>query len=277
MYLIRSCWLLLAGLVLLSGQTMAEIPNQKQLLNPGSLLVVTPLKDFASASLEKSCDYLQDGQYKEAADGFQQRLNENGNDLAAFVGLAQAEPAFWTAAVKSLKEQLAGNPSPDIKFKLGTLYFYEWKVNPNAHGAELIQAKKLLTQAWHQSKRPIIGLLYAKVNQYPSPNLPEMSHVLDQLIAELAGSQDYSEYLQASHSGWQGPPPSSQQIPSANLKPLRGVLKQAWSLSGVRVGHGVMQGNHTEMVYDPVPEQEQKKVAYLAAWRKVIDQRIGVQ
>ena len=251
--------------------------NQKRLLRPGYILLVTHLKDFVPLSSEEYCDDLENGRYKEAAAGFQQRLNENGSDLAAFVGLAQAEPSFWPSAIKRLKGQIADTSGSDLKFKLGILYFYEWKVAPNTHGAELMQAKKLLTQAWHSSKLPITGLLYAEVQQYPSPDLPEMSHVLDQLIAELAGPQAYQEYLQANQSEWQGPPPSLQQTLAANLRPLRGVVKQASSLSGVRIGYGVMQGNHTEMVYDPIPEERQKKHAYLAAWRKALDKRINLQ
>lgn len=274
MNVMRFCCLFLTVFILVPSRTRAEMLNQKQLLNPGYILAA-PLKDFVSASSEGYCNDLEKGQYKEAAIGFQQRLNENGSDLAAFVGLAQAEPSFWPPAINRLKGRLADDSSPDLKFKLGTLYLYEWKVNRNTHTAELAQAKKLLTQAWHQSKQPVIGLLYAEVQLYQSPNLAEMSLVLDQLLAKLAGSQAYSEYLQASRSGWQGPPPSSQQIPLANLKPLRGVLKQLWSLNGARFGHGVMQGDHAEMVYDPMPEEQQKKFNYLAAWRKALEQRAG--
>lgn len=255
---------------------MAEIPHQKQLLNPGTLLFVAPLKDFAANALQQPCEDLKNGSYDAAAKGFKQSLDEHEDNLAAFVGLAQADPAIWPSEIKRLKTRILHDADSSTQFKLGTLYFYEWRVNPATHVSELAEAKKLLTRAWNKSKKPLIGLLYAEVHQYPSPDLGEINRVLNKLILDLAGSQAYAQYDLASRSHWSGSPPS-RQIPTANLKPLRGILKEAWSNSGARFGHGVTVGNNTQMVYDPIPEERQKKFDYLAAWRKQIDQQIAKQ
>lgn len=252
----------------------ADTNQPQQTLNPGWILVA-PLVDFAPAGQQKYYNLLQNGHYAEAASGLKQTLAQNKNDLVAFVGLAQADPSSWPSAVTQLESMLKAHEGFDTEFKLGTLYFYEWKTNPSRHSKDILRAQQLLARAWKRYKTPIVGLIYAEVYEASSPNLARMSSTLDQIIADLAGPNAKRYYEQAQASGWNWETPPIQQTPPANLRPLRGVLKLAWSLSNVRVGHGVMEGNNIKMVYDPVPVEQQRKAVYLLEWRSAVDQSLS--
>lgn len=222
----------------MNSRAQQNQPDSRSFLMPGYILMV-PLSEFAPARMEKSCDLLINYQYNEATVLLKQEIAQHNNNLAAYLGLAQADPSLWQSDIKKLEDEVKINAAdPIIRFKLGALHFYHAKVQYSTHGnlsadKELTHAKALLSQSWHNLQNPLVGLLYAEANQMPSPNLQETSKVIDQLIKILGGSKTYASYQEAKRASWQASPPSLQGIPSTNLKPLRGVIRLAKSLSSV--------------------------------------------
>lgn len=261
------------------SQAQGQQLNQHKIINSGKINLL-PLSEFAPENLQKACTLLLNNNYDEAAREFRQELGRNQNNLLAFVGLAQADLTFWPGEVKRLETQLKQNPENTIaRFKLGTLLFYQAEVKYRSGGnadaaQEIDRATRLLSKSWREIKLPIPGLLYIEAHSIRSPNAGEEFAVLDQLIASLTGRQAYSSYQKAKQAGWQALPPSIQGTSPANLKPLRGVIRLAKSLSSVRFGHGVMHGNQVQMVYDPVPPERQRQTEYFLRWRQAIDRAL---
>lgn len=250
---------------------------QKRELNPGRVLNV-PLVDFSTLGDQRPYDLLESGHDKEAISGFKQNLAANKDDLVAFLGLAQADPTAWPSAVALLERQAKSGKNYNVDFKLGVLYLYQWETDRDSYPKQLSSAQKLLTRSWQQSQQqsqePIIGLLYAQMQDMLSPDSTEASHVINQLVSELAGPQADSFYQYGRHFHWQGLTPPVEQTPVENLKPLRGVLKLAWSFSGVQRGYGVMHGNNVESVIEPLTAEQEKNMAYLLKWRHAVDKAI---
>ncbi len=250
-------------------------PSQLQQLMPGRIDMV-PLSEFAPVRVEAACDALLDGDYATAAQGFRQGLSKNPTDLAAYVGLLQADPSRWSATIHDLRRAADGNPADRMTtFKLGAALFYEGRAKylffDHEEGVEeLARAKPLLHQAWVQTNSPVAGLLYAEAEQIPSPHFLLTEEVLNALLARLGGPSIYRQYREAGAGGWQSQPPSVKDVPKASLRPLRGVVRLFASVSGVRVGQGVIQGNKAVFQYEPVPPEQQQKEDYFAAWRDEI-------
>lgn len=258
----------------LSRVALTETIQQRKELNPG-WIIVTPLANFAPPGDQRPYDLLQSGHDKEAANGFKQKLAVNKDDLVAFVGLAQADPSLWTSTVAQLERQAKSGDDYKVDFKLGVLYLYQWEIDRNTYSKQFLWAQKLLARSWQQSQQPIIGLLYAQMQSMRSPDSTESSHVINQLVSELAGPQATSFYQYARRFDWQGQTPPVQETPIENLKPLRGVLKLAWSYSGIQTGHGVMHGNNIVSVMDPLTANQEKNMAYLLKWRHAVDKAIA--
>lgn len=266
--------LIYLSLLSLPNKAPALTEQQQQELNPGKVFYA-PLADFAAPRDQKPYNLLESGHDKEAAQGFERKLAANKNDLVAFVGLAQADPSVWPSLVTRLEHQEKSENSYNLDFKLGVLYLYQWKTDRSTYPKQLFGAQKLLTRSWQQSKQPIIGLLYAQMQNMSAPGVTEISRVLDQLVLELAGPQAASFYRHARHFDWQAATPPVQETPIENLKPLRSLLKLAWSYSGTQMGHGVMHGNNIVPVLDPLTAEQEKNMAYLLKWRQAVDKAIA--
>ncbi len=270
LFLLCVCWALSS----LPAQVRALTPQQKQILAPGTVFRV-PLTDFAGPGDQKPYHLLESGHETEAIQGFKKKLAANKEDLAAFVGLAQADPSGWPLSIAQLERQAKSGDNYKVDFKLGVLYLYQWEVDRSTYPKQLDRSWRLLTQAWEESRQPIIGLFYAQMQNKLAPGVTEISSVLDQLISDLAGQRSAEFYQYARHSHWRGLTPPVQETPVENLKPLRSVLHLAWSFSGARMGHGVMHGNNIVSVMDPLTPEQEKNMAYLLKWRKAVDRAIA--
>jgi tetratricopeptide (TPR) repeat protein len=271
------CSLLLLGFLAMCQAQ--DQPNRARLLKPGIVLQL-PLSEFAPDSDQKAYDLLNEGQFNAALTLFKQEVAQNGNDLAAFVCLTQLDSEYRRSQILRLDaENLAGRLDAVSLFKLGALHYYNAKMvylsqSNVAAAQELTEAHKLLQQAWQQNPDPVVGTVYVEASQMPAPHLMLERQVLDQLIKELSGQQAYSTYRHAEQFGWHADVPLTQHTPPLNLKPLRGVIRLAKSLSSARIGHGVMTGNRIEVTYDPVAPEEVARGEYLAKWRAALDKAL---
>jgi len=271
----------LAGMALIVAHAKGQ-PDERKVLEAGYIQGL-PLSEFAASYLDPICDLLEKDEYDQAAPLLRQAVQQHPEDLVAFVCLAQSDAAYRNAELSRLEKYKASPRGyPNLSFRMGTLHFYNAKATYFLHSniaaePELTRAKQLLEQAWKQNKAPIVGLMYAEANLLPSPNFKIKFGVLEELIAHLGGTQVYAAYQEAKQNSWQTPTPSASQMPKKNLKPLRGVVRLLTSMSGMRVGHGVKNGNHYDFTYDPVPPDRQRMAQYFAKWRGAIDQALAQQ
>ena len=256
--------------------------DMRKVLEPGYVLGL-PLTEFASQSLEPTCRLLRNDQYDAAIKPLREYVAKNGNDLIAFVCLAQVDAAFRQSEARRLEQKkgaIQRDDSPEHNFKLGVVDFYNAKyiyfTRNNLEAASgLARSKQLLASAWQKNKSPVVGLVYVDAHQLPSPDLSLESKVLEQLIKELAGEQAFSTYQIVKQNNWNGQPPTLSQVSTKDLKPLRGVVALLQSLSSARFGRGVKHGNQYEFVYEPVSPDRQRMAQYLTKWRVIIDQALA--
>ena len=254
-------------------------PDERKVLEAGFVQGL-PLSEFAAPNLEPACNLLEKDEYDQAVPLLRQAVRQDPDDLVAFVCLAQSDATYRNTELSRLEKHEASTRNySSLVFRMGTLHFYNAKSTYLLHSniaaePELTRAKQLLEQAWKQNKAPIVGLMYAEANLIPSPNFKISFEVLQKLIAQLGGTQVYTAYQEAKQNSWQTPIPSVIQVPKKNLKPLRGVVRLLTSMSGMRVGHGVKNGNHYDFTYDPVPPDRQRMAQYFARWRSAIDQAL---
>lgn len=239
------------------------------------------LSDFAPVQLHQSCSLLMNKHLAEAIPGFEQELSQHPNDLAAYVGLAQAKPEMRTSQVQLLERQAKqGNENASAKLKLGVVLYYQWcqQVSAVDNRTDLSRAQQFIHEAWKESKLPIAGMMLDEVaplggTLYTAKHHDITKGISDELIKELGGRSVYGMYQQAKQAGWTALPPSVKSVAPANLRPLRGVIRNLRSHSTVQVSYGVMKNGHAEMEpLEPLSDQQKNWYHYLTAWSDQISQ-----
>jgi len=239
------------------------------------------LSDFAPVQLQQSCNLLMNKHLAEAIPGFEQEASQHPNDLAAYVGLAQAKPEMRANQVQLLERQVKqGNESASTKLKLGTVLYYQWcqQVSAIDDRTDLSRAQQFIYEAWKESKLPIAGMMLDEVAPLGGTLYTAKHHNIttgmdDELIKELGGPKVYAMYQQAKQAGWSAPIPPVKSVAPANLRPLRGIIRNLRSHSTVQVSYGVMKNGHAEMEpLEPLSDQQKNHYHYLTAWSDHITQ-----
>ena len=233
---------------------------------------VARLSDFASLKLTEACDLLMKDAPNEAAPLFQQELEHNPNDLAAFVGFAQSRPDLWIDRIASLEK--SGTHDSISQFKLGLLLFYQWKTESSYQRQNNIRkldtAKMLLTQAWANRKDPVIGMALVETTHVPFPDDVKANSLLKEMLKQLAGPNAFQAYKNAQSSGWQEPPPPVKTVALANRRLLHGVLSDLWSRAGSQIVYQAASDKKTQVLWKPLPINKQMEENYLNTWRTAL-------
>lgn len=240
------------------------------------------LSDFAPVQLQQSCNLLVNKHLAEAIPGFEQELSQHPNDLAAYVGLAQAKPEMRVGQLQLLERQVRqGNENASAKLKLGVLLYYQWcqQVSAVDDRTELSRAQQFIYEAWKESKLPIAAMMLDEVAPLGGTLYTAKHHNLtkgmnDELIKELGGPKVYAMYQQAKQADWTAPLPPVKSVAPANLRPLRGVIRNLRSHSTIQVSYGMMKNGQVVMKngqavmepLEPLSEQQKNWSRYLTAW-----------
>lgn len=239
------------------------------------------LSDFAPIHLQQSCSLLMNKHLAEAIPGFEQEVAQHPNDLAAYVGLAQAKPEMRAHQVQLLEKQIKQDTkNANAKFKLGVVLYYQWcqQVSAVDNRTDLSRAQQFIHEAWKESKLPIAAMMLDEVaplggTLYIAKHHDITKGISDELIKKLGGLKVYAMYQQAKQADWTAPLPPVKSVAPANLRPLRGVIRNLRSHSTVQVSYGVMKNGHAEMEpLEPLSDQQKNWYHYLTAWSDQISQ-----
>lgn len=235
------------------------------------------LSAFATNDLDSACDQLLKGDYQNAANTFRNAYNKDPQNLAAFIGMIQANPSEWNHDIDSLQLPYKQNPNNAVTlFKLGALYFYRGEVEyvtvaGKSGERDILQGIKMLRIAWSKQENPIIGLLYAQSFELLTPTRAMTYDVVDKLILKEAGRKVYNKYIKSKHSGWSGNPPDINAVPKGNLKLLCGLIRLDKSAYLVRFGNGSMINGKMVVKYTPLSSYQLRAKRYLDKWIEILN------
>jgi hypothetical protein len=242
------------------------------------------LISFTPPRLDKACILLNSRKGSQAITAFQAELEQHPEDLAAYVGMAQAQPDWRPQQIEKLEKAL-GEHSDDAatKFKLATTLFYEWAGQSRAHlipdhANYLARAVPLAIDAWKADHDPLKGLMLAEIVSLAivspasakEPAGVRLPLLMDEILKSLAGPKAFSLFTKAKRREWIDPPPAIDLTPETNRRALRGVLMTFWSQFSSIDSHGVMRNGKMVFIPDPVPPAGPRGAHYFDVWIKAL-------
>ncbi|MDE2125156.1 MAG: hypothetical protein KGJ62_01030 [Armatimonadetes bacterium] len=158
----------------------------------------------------------------------------NPYDLAAWVGLYQADPDRRTADEPALVLQVrAKNPAPTALFRLEALRYYraQMQFDHPLKDPMLISSMVLLLRAWRLAHQPMAGLLLWENMMFVGPGVPgapessqfggaNEANLVPELEAVLMRPDAYRVYLRDKKFHLDADPPPAKMTPKQNCRML---------------------------------------------------------
>ncbi len=282
------------------------------LYEPG-LITGTLLANFVPDRLRQACDLLLKKRVGEATPKaaflFRKELAKHPQDLAAYIGLLQADPSILATESRRLKMEVDRNKGGlAAKFKLSVALFYCYSALPTMLQREekyqklMAPAFAFMEKVWEVEKKPLVGFMLTEM-YFGSPKLTPNAallkdrEIMDRLLLALGGQAIYSRYLQAKANLWNATPPPVQWVPIANRADLWLVIHYLWGIASVHVGRGTLldgtslivvvelgqekleekkYADQTAIKWNPMPPIQLRQSRYLVDWEEAL-KKAGVK
>lgn len=262
-----------------NGQQRPSPPGINFGYMPGRIGAI-PLRYFGSVQLSSAWESLLVGRGWEARPKLEQWVRDHPDDLAAFVGLLQANPDSIPGEVMRYEDAVRkGAGGPTTRFRLGTLLLYRWGLRePRTRSQfddERARATALLENAWREHQTVLFGLMLCEAYECHRAGFYDSDKVLDTLLQKIAGQTAYQQYREAMESGWKSEPPRVALVPAENRRSLVAVLAKMWSIATARIGHFEKVNGKLRQVTETPPDWTLPKEQYLYLWKTSVQRAIG--
>ena len=283
--LLATCWLALMSQQA-GGQTQGTKPPVVVAAPNGGYqygrVTGSVLWQYAPDDLKPACKQLMRGDVIGTAPFFRKAYEKDNNNLAAYVGLAQAAPESLPKDIPHFWEILKKNPdNAQVKFCLGTALFYHiMSLSPNdrilllnGKTSDRSEIVGFMQDAWHKLETPLTAFMLLEVS-FMCQNKVDNKFVFDTLITHLGGKAVQQSWQNARKSNFTVHPPDVTTVPANNLESLNGVVLYLWSWSGTQTGTFVPKDGKKTVQWDPLTPEQQRVVRYYDDWHTAIKKRL---